>query len=121
MGSKADQDLNELSCSFTVRVARCWVRCRKLRYGLSVIGERCSRVRHRCSSLSYQERKLSMALLYRRTVPGARSLARKSANHNSSEASIVKDAIRVLLAFFRLFLFFHLFFCALRSIPYRCC
>src|SRR5260370_10295929 len=110
MGSKADQDLNELSCSFTVRVARCWVRCRKLRYPISVIGESCSRVRHRCSSLSYQARKLSMALLYRRTVPGARSLARKSASHNPCKASSDGDAIGLLLAFFHLFLFFYLFY-----------
>src|SRR5260370_40548543 len=34
-----------------------------------------------------QARKFSMALLYRRTVPSARSLACKSANHNYNEAS----------------------------------
>jgi len=44
-----------------------------------------------------------MALLYRHTVPNARSLARKSANHNSSGASADGDAIRVLSRFFACF------------------
>ncbi len=80
--------------------------------------ESCSRVRGRRSSLSYQARKLRMALLYRRTVPGARSLARNSASHSSSRASVGGNVIRVLLAFFRLFPFFHLFFSAVSSISY---
>src|ERR1700674_1766345 len=41
--SQAHQALNALICPFTVLVARCWVRCRKLRYPISVIGESCSR------------------------------------------------------------------------------
>src|SRR5258708_5084313 len=76
MVSQAHQVLNALICPFTVLVARCWVRCRKLRYPISVIGESCSRVRRRCSSCSYQARKLSMALLYRRTIPVRHLLSR---------------------------------------------
>jgi hypothetical protein len=42
--------------------------------------------------------------LYRHTVPNARSLARKSANHNSSGATVDGDATRVLSRFFACFL-----------------
>lgn len=45
-----------------------------------------------------------MRLLYRRKFPGSRLLARKLANYNSSNATIIRDVICLLLAFFTCFI-----------------